>query len=340
MSRIPVQKLQVNQNVDQVFAVADCQFAVTKVGKPYARLRLGDSSGTVAGIFWDIPDPMAKALRESGFVRVKGSVQTYRDELQVNVDSIDPVELGADEARDFMPATDKDVDVLWQRLVEIMGAIENEHLSQFVGTIIADERLVQAIKNAPAAVQMHHAYLGGLLEHTLSMAECALKLCEHYTELNRDLLLAGVLIHDIGKVREFSCETGIGYSDAGRLVGHIAIGVSIVEEKARSVEGFPPVLEDLLKHYVLSHHGEAQYGAIRSPMTAEAIALHYMDNLDAKLAAFRKAAREPGSGNGNWTAYQRMFESYLYRGDVLGADGPAEGGGKDTGRSGGGIGLF
>ncbi len=335
MSRIPIERLQVNQAVDQVFAVRDCQFAMTKTGKPYARLRLGDSTGTVAGIFWDIPDPMAKALRESGFIRVRGAVETYRDELQIKLDSIDPVELGADEARDFLPTTDKDVDALWERLVEILGIIENEHLSQFVGKIVADDRLVQAIKHAPAAVQMHHAYIGGLIEHTLSMAECALKLCEHYTELNRDLLLTGVLIHDIGKVREFSCETGIGYSDAGRLVGHIAIGVSIVEEKARQVEGFPAVLEDLLKHYVLSHHGEAEFGAIRSPMTAEAIALHYIDNLDAKLECFRKAAAEPGMEESNWTSYQRMFESYLYKGDALAAaekrQGAAGGGrGKDA----------
>ena len=162
------------------------------------------------------------------------------------------------------------------------------------------------------------------------MAEAALKLCEHYQQLDRDLLLVGVLIHDIGKVDEFCYQTEINYSDAGRLVGHIAIGVSLLEEKVADVEGFPKALVDVLKHYILSHHGMPEFGAVRRPMTAEAIVLHYLDNIDAKLEAFfRTVSEEPGMKN-NWTPYQKMFEGYLYKGDIFAeGSGPAEEG-KET----------
>lgn len=329
MPRIPVNEIREGDSVDQVFMVRDCRFLTTRKGQPFASLRLGDETGVIGGIFWDLPEDAAQLLRKSRYVRAKGVVGTYQNAPQVNIELVHDAQLTPEEAREFLPQSGHDVEKLFARLVEIMGGICDPHLSALAEAVLTDEALSGALKAAPAAVTMHHAYVGGLLEHTLSMAEAALRVCEHYTVLNRDLLLAGVLIHDIGKVREFSYEEAIEYSDAGRLVGHIGIGISIVEEMARGIEGFPEALLDVLKHYILSHHGVPEYGAIRAPMTAEALALHYIDNLDAKLSAFVKAVEDPAAKGLNWTAWQKMFESYLYRGDPFASVGSEGQEGKD-----------
>ncbi len=321
MPHMPVNELKEGDRVDQVFLVRECRFLTTRKGQLFAAMRLGDATGVIAGIYWDLGEDAAQVLRKARYVRIQGLVGTYQNAPQVIVDSLEEAEISAEEAREMLPSTQSDVDELFERMAAIMGTIQHAHLRAFAGAILDDDELARAFRNAPAATQMHHACIGGLIEHTLSMAEAALKLCEHYTALNRDLLLVGVLIHDIGKVREFSYDEAIEYSDAGRLVGHVAIGISLVEQKARSIEGFPPRLLDLLKHYILSHHGVPEFGAIRSPMTAEALALHYIDNLDAKLAAFAGAVADPAAEGSNWTPYQRMFESYLYKGDPFAAAG-------------------
>jgi len=319
MPRIPVNEIKEGDSVDQVFMVRDCRFLTTRKGQPFATLRLGDQTGVIAGIFWDLPEDAAELLRSCRYVRAKGVVGTYQNAPQITVELIQNANLTPEEAREFLPQTQQDVETLFARLVEIMGAISDPFLSAFTNAVLADEQLSAALKAAPAAVTMHHAYVGGLLEHTVSMAEAALKLCEHYTFLNRELLLTGVLIHDIGKVHEFAYEDAIEYSDSGRLVGHTGIGISIVEQIARGIEGFPPALLDVLKHYILSHHGVPEFGAVRAPMTAEALVLHYIDNMDAKLAAFTEAVGDPAVEGLNWTPWQKMFEGYLYKGDPLGS---------------------
>lgn len=343
MARTSVRELTDGLRVDELFLVRDCQFGNTKKGQPYARLRLGDASGTIGAIFWDIPGAAADAVRQNKFLTVRGSVRTYQGALQVNIESVRAADVPPEKQGDFLPTTEADVDELFARIEEIMAEVSNPHLSGFVNAFFADEKLVAALRTAPAAVQMHHACIGGLLEHTVSMAEAALALSGHYDFLDRGLLLVGVLIHDIGKIEEFNYDGGIAYSDPGRLVGHIVIGIGIIERVAASVEGFPKALLDVLKHYILSHHGVPEFGAIRSPMTAEALALHYIDNLDAKLSAYQRAVDEPVAAGSNWTAYQKMFEGYLYRGDPLAeAAGQDEGTGDDTGVRGGadGPGLF
>lgn len=320
MSRIPVNELKDGDPVEQVFVVRECQFNVTKKGQPYARLQLGDYSGIIAGIYWAVPDAAAALLRASRFVRVKGFVRVYQGALQVNVETLTEAPLETVDVGDFLPRADIDIDERFARLKKIMGQVENPHLAALVKAFFADEALCGKLKKAPAASMMHHAYVGGLLEHTTSMAEAALKLSEHYTDLNTELLLVGVLIHDIGKTEEFAYETDIDYSDAGRLVGHVAIGLSLLERLASEIEAFPKALLDVLRHFILSHHGIAEFGAIRRPATAEALALHYLDNLDAKLAAFYKATSEPATPGNNWTQFQRMFDGMLYKGDVFAAE--------------------
>lgn len=284
-------------------------------------------------MLWDVGDAAKAVLTQSKYVNVKGAVGTYNNAPQLTVQLVEAAPADKVNAADFLPVTDKDVAAMFKRLKVIMAMVENKQLVELVRAIFTDKELCEKIKRAPAAVTMHHAYIGGLLEHTTSMAEAALRLCEHYTGLNRDLLLVGTLIHDIGKVDEFAYESSLEYSDEGRLIGHISIGLSMIEKKAAGIEGFPRELLDLLRHYILSHHGVPEFGAIRQPMTAEAVALHYIDNLDAKLAAFWKATSEHPVAGESWTAYQKMFEGYLYRKDVVGGNG-GQGNGETSGAAG------
>ena len=315
--RIPINQMRPYDTIDQAFIVKDRQFGTTKAGQPFAKVMLADATGGIMGMLWDVTDAAKAALVQSKYVVVKGTVGTYNNAPQLTVQFVEAAPQDKINVADFLPTTDKDVQALFKRLKVIMAMVENKHLIELVRAVFTDKELCDKFRRAPAAVQMHHAYIGGLLEHTLSMAEAALKLCEHYATLKRELLLVGVLVHDIGKVDEFSYETSIEYSDVGRLVGHIAIGISMLEKKAAAIGGFPQELLDVLKHYILSHHGQAEFGAIRQPMTAEALALHYIDNLDAKLAAFWKATAEHPVPGESWTAYQKMFEGYLYRKDIF-----------------------
>ncbi len=341
--RIPVNQLRPTDTVEQVFMVKDRQFGTTSKGQPFAKLVLSDATGSIAGMLWDIPDAAKAALETSKYVSVRGSVGTYNNSPQLTVQWLDATAADKVDVADFLPTTDKDIAAMFKRLKTMLATVSNPHLVEFVRAIFTDKELCDKLKRAPAASMMHHAYIGGLLEHTVSMAEAAVKLCEHYTALNRDLLLVGVLIHDIGKVDEFAYESSIEYSDAGRLVGHIAIGISIVERKCVGIEGFPQGLLDILKHFILSHHGVPEFGAIRQPMTAEAIALHYIDNIDAKLSAFWKATSEHPVAGDTWTSYQKMFEGYLYRKDIFADNTGAERGGaagNDTAQKPGGSTLF
>lgn len=331
--RIPVNQLRPYDNLEQVFMVKDRQFGTTKAGQPFAKIVLSDATGSIMAMLWDVGDAAKAVLTQSKYVSVKGTVGTYNNAPQLTVQGVEAAPPDKVNAADFLPVTDKDVAAMFKRLKVIMAMVENKNLVELIRSIFTDKELCEKLKRAPAAVTMHHAYIGGLLEHTTSMAEAALKLCEHYTSLNRDLLLVGVLIHDIGKVDEFAYESSIEYSDEGRLVGHISIGLSMIEKKAAGIEGFPRDIIDLLRHYILSHHGVPEFGAIRQPMTAEALALHHIDNLDAKLAAFWKATSEHPVAGESWTAYQKMFEGYLYRKDVFGGNG-GQGNGEPAGGAG------
>ncbi len=315
--RIPVNQLRPGDIVDQVFIVRDRQFNTTKAGQPFAKVELGDCTGKIGGIYWDVPPAAMSVLEATKYVTVRASVTTYQNALQLKLDTLGAAPPESVNVEDFLPTTSHDIPEMFKELKRILAQVTNPWLVELVRAIFTDKDICDRLKRAPAASAMHHAYIGGLLEHTTSMAQVAMRVCEHYTWINRDLLLVGVLIHDLGKIHEFDYEDSIGYSDAGRLVGHIGIGISIVENKAREIEGFPQALLDVLRHYILSHHGVPEFGAIRQPMTGEAIALHYIDNLDAKLAAFFKATTEHPVASDNWTAYQKMFETYLYRGNVL-----------------------
>jgi len=215
---------------------------------------------------------------------------------------------------DFLPASEHDVDEMEQQLRKILRKVEDPHLIKLLAAFFNDAEFMAAFKQCPAAVAFHHAYLGGLLEHTLSLAKLASRIAPDYPALRGDLLLVGVFVHDIGKTRELEWTRGFQYTDEGGLIGHLVMGAAMVEDKAKTVPDFPRELLNSIKHLILSHHGEYEFGSPKLPVTVEAVALHYIDNLDAKIHAFQKAINEARDASSNWTQFNRMFERRLFRG--------------------------
>ena len=255
-----------------------------------------------------------KALDGADFVRVSGRVEVYQNSLQLVITTIRRVPDENVSVEDFLPRTEQDVDELSEKLLKIAATVQNRHLRQLLDAFLNDEEFVRRLKACPAAVSYHQPYLGGLLEHTVSVVEMADYLASRYTKLDRELLLTGAILHDIGKIEELTWTKAFNYTDRGKLVGHLILAVEMIRERVHEIEDFPPHLYDLLSHLVLSHHGEYEWGSPKLPMTAEAIALHYLDNLDAKLEASTRIIEADRLTESNWTEYSRMFSRQLYRG--------------------------
>ena len=300
-------------NVHDVF-VANCkQLAHKKDGDPYLIIDLVDRSGHMKAVAWDNVKTMNEAFTAGDYVEVKGNVVEYRGALQVVVQKLDRIDPADVDARDFLPATERDVDQMLDRLVLMTQGVKNPYLSKLLAAFFGDKDFVDRFKVAPAAKRMHHAYLGGLLEHTLSVARLIQAVADHYKGIDSDLLLAGGILHDIGKVHEFSYETHIDYSDAGRLLNHIVIGVEMLEKNIAGIEGFPENLALLLKHMIVSHHGTRDFGSPEPPKTLEAVILYYLDELDAKVTAVR-AFMEADNSDDSWTSYHGVLDRFFFKG--------------------------
>jgi 3'-5' exoribonuclease len=305
--------LKAGVSVDDIFVARDKQLANKKNGEPYLTLTIVDRSGGIKGVVWDNVKLISKGFATGDYVRLKGNVSQYRDTLQLVVRHIEPVDVDQIDARDFLPATDRDVDQMFDQLIQISKTVENKHLAALLDAFFSDESFFPLFKKAPAAKKMHHAYLGGLLEHTLSIVRLSQTISGHYKGVDSDLLIAGGVLHDIGKVHELLYETHIDYSDSGRLLSHIVIGVEMLEKKIATIHGFPEELSVLLKHMVISHHGTREFGSPEPPKTLEAIILYYLDDLDAKVTGVRSFmdAEDPEAP---WTSYHRLMERFFYRG--------------------------
>ncbi|MDY6955055.1 MAG: HD domain-containing protein [Thermodesulfobacteriota bacterium] len=308
-----VNTMTAGQKIDDIFVARDKQQASKKDGAPYLTLVLADRSGDVTAVVWDNVQAVNKAFAKGDYVKVRGNVGEYRERLQVvvrHLERADPTEV---DAKDFLPATERDVNQMLDRLIQISQTVENEHLSRLLAAFFEDKTFVDLFKTAPAAKKMHHAYLGGLLEHTLSIVLLIQALSGHYKGVDTDLLIAGGILHDIGKVYEFSYETHIDYSDAGRLLNHIVIGVEMLERKIASLKDFPEDLTLLLKHMIVSHHGTRDFGSPEPPKTLEAIILNYLDDMDAKVSAVR-TFMEKEDPEATWTSYHRVLDRFFYKG--------------------------
>jgi 3'-5' exoribonuclease len=286
-----------SKNFDAYFLVLHKQTRTTKTNKPYLNLILGDKTGQVEGRIWDPGDSrIAKEFDRGDIVKVRGCVSRFDDRLQMKVEYLRRAAAGEVEKTDMLPCTICDVDELWQKLLGFVESFTDPHLKQLLNTLLADSGLAQAYREAPAAKQLHHAWLGGLLEHVVSLLTLADRVAPHYPVLHRDLLLTGVVLHDIGKVRELAWDIGFEYTVEGTLLGHIEMGLELVGKTIDGLADFPPRLRTLVLHMILSHHGKLEFGSPKLPMIPEALVLNFIDDLDAKMQAvaseFEKSTRE------------------------------------------------
>ncbi len=310
---------------DQVFMIASKDLRTTNNGSLYIHAVLADKTGQLLSRAWQATEEQYKAMPDGGFMRFRGRTESYKGHLQFIIDGMKEIDLEKVNIADFMPATDRDVDEMWEQVKTILRTIQDRDLLEVIKLFVQDEQLVARFKRAPAAVTMHHAYVGGLLEHTLNLLELAQVVIPRYPELSLDLVLAGLFLHDLGKTEELQYDTNFQYTDQGQLLGHIVHCVIWIEEKAKAIaeatgKPFPEDKKWALQHVVLSHHGEYEFGSPKLPAMPEAIAIHYLDNLDAKVFQCLAAIKNAKDEDSNWTEYVRALERRIYKGDVFGKE--------------------
>jgi len=309
-----VNELKPGQEVDQVFLIRSKQIRTARNGSRYFTADLCDATGNVPARMWDASEVLLEALAEANFVRVRGRVELYREQTQVILASIRPAPQEEIDLERFLPHSPYDPQERLQKLKDLAESITNPHLQALLRAFFDDDEFVGRLTRCPAAVAYHHATIGGLIEHTASTAELAELICQQYPQVNRDMLMTGVILHDIGKTRELAYEQAFTYTVHGELVGHVVSGVLMIEDRVREMPDFPPELLDELRHVILSHHGEYEFGSPKLPMTREALALHYLDNLDAKMEAVTRAVEDTSAGDESWTEQLRMLRRRFYRG--------------------------
>jgi len=311
---IRIQEIRDGQQVEGHFLVKEMGRGETKAGKPYLMLIVMDATGELAGRVWDNADQLLPECPVGAVVGLSAKAESYKGVMQLKIDTLKRVDPATVDPADFLPTTPGDIKAMTRELAAIADGVENPYLRELLLAFLKDRRFMAAFKAAPAAKAMHHAYVGGLLEHTLAIARLANQVCDLYPTLDRSLLLAGVLLHDIGKIREFdTAKIPADYSDTGRLVGHMVLGIGMIDERITTIKGFPPDLAARLKHLILSHHGSHEFGSPVLPMMIEAFVLHFLDNLDAKIAYFdRLGSQTQGGDSYQWSDYQRNLERFLY----------------------------
>lgn len=315
-----------SERIGGVFSIANAQLGRTKTDKPYLKCLIGDKTGSVSARMWSIDEGLFGRLPTDGFVWLEGETQTYQGEVQLIIQSIDPTDPSPDQMTELLPSTDKNVDEMFDEVIKLLATLEHPAMKALAKVYLEDERLMADFKVAPAAKMMHHAYLGGLLEHTLQLMNLADVVCPLYPKINRDLVLMGLFLHDLGKTRELIYDRTFGYSDRGELIGHIVDGAIMLHDKAQQMMSatgtrLPPGALTVLQHIILSHHTLPEYGAAKTPSTPEAILVACLDNLDAKTTIACEGARpnnEPEFDlGGNFTQRLWALDTKLFRPDPL-----------------------
>lgn len=298
---------------DRVFDIYLCKFkqsAVTKNGKPYDNVILQDKTGTIDAKIWDPNNAGICEFDALDYVEVYGEVNSFQGALQVNVKRVRKCQEEEYDPADYLPVSSKNIELMYTELMEYISSVKNKYLKELLEELLVkDESLAAAFKKSSAAKSVHHGFVGGLLEHTLSVVKLCDYYCTAYPVLNRDLLLTAAMCHDIGKTKELSLFPANDYTDEGQFLGHIIIGTEMVGEKIRQIPGFPTSLASQLKHCILAHHGEYEYGSPKKPAIIEAVALNFADNTDAKIQTFTELLQ--GTKETGWLGYNRLFESNL-----------------------------
>jgi 3'-5' exoribonuclease len=320
-----VSDLQDGQAVTSLFLVGVKEIRTSqRSGKSWLELALRDRTGSIPAKMWDNFEALAKTFETDDVVQIRGRVKLYNGQKEMTLEQIVPAAVRDYDLSDFLAHTKHDVEKLYAELGAAVATVKNPWIKRLLESVVNDPAIVPKLKRAPAAMSMHHAFVGGLLEHTVSLVGLGRAVAERYPELDADVLLAGIVLHDIGKIDELSYERATSYTTAGRLLGHITIGTLLVREKIRAIPGFPEPLAILIEHLILSHHGTYEFGSPSLPQTREAIALHFLDDMDSKMAAMRTTL-EGASGSEEWTERNPALHRALLRTDKFLA-------GEDAGR--------
>jgi len=297
-----VSDLSTEQAITSFFLVHEKEIRNTRAGKTFLRLELGDRSGAIEAVMWDQFEAAAKDIGRDDIVKVQARVEIYRNKPQLSLQNLRRAKPEEVDLADFLPHTKEDVGKLWAQLLEYANSIGNPWLKKLVNGIIGDPAIAARYKRAPAAKVMHHAYLGGLLEHVVGLCQLAKQVAAHYPELNADLLMTAAILHDVGKLDELCYDRAIGYTTEGQLLGHIVMELETVSKAMDAIEGFPANLKTVVQHLLISHHGQYEFGSPKLPMIREAMVFHYLDDMDSKMAAVR-AALAADSGEEEWSSY-------------------------------------
>jgi 3'-5' exoribonuclease len=294
---------QENKIITSSFVVASKQVKAKKNGEPYLALILADRSGQIEAKMWDNVDEFILAFEQDDFLKVKGLVNKYKNRFQLTIHKLRRMDEGDIDFTDYLPKTTKDIGELWRTLTEFVATFQNPHLKSLVELFIADPEIAERYRSAPAAKTLHHAYIGGLLDHVVSLFRSCDLMSRNYPQVNRDLLLTGAFLHDIGKIQELTYNRAFSYSTRGQLLGHMIIELEMLQAKLAKLPGFPEELKTLLEHMIISHHGQYDFGSPKLPMFSEALMLHYLDDLDSKMEAMRAHFEREAELEGPWTSY-------------------------------------
>ena len=316
-----INQLQPNVVYTTSFVVLHKDIRQKKTGEPYLSLILGDKTGELDGKMWDNVEEVMDTFERDDFVKVKGLLQIFHNRPQLTIHKMRRLEEHEIDFIDYFPSSERDPGEMWAELRGMISRMANPHLRGLLEALLDDPEIASRYRVSPAAKHIHHAYLGGLLEHVLSLANLARPVSAHYPEIDGDLLLAGVVLHDIGKIYELTYERGFGYSGEGQLLGHMAIALRMIADKLHGLPDFPPRLRSLIEHMVLSHHGQLEFGSPKLPQFPEAIALHYIDDLDSKLECMRASIKRDRLADGCFTGYVPSLERMVLKKDAY-LDGP------------------
>ncbi len=308
-----ISDLREGEIIESVYLVREKSFDTTKNGNPYISLELSDRTGMVDCRKWDALKSLFDSFIVDDFVKIRGKVEFYRNYPQFKLDSIERVEEKSVDLSLYVPVSDKNRDRMFKDFLSEMESIKNPYIKILIRGMFSDKDISEKFKTAPAASDFHHPYIGGLLEHTLACVELAKMIASKYEDINIDLLLCGTALHDIGKIEELAYKRSFYYTDKGRLIGHIVLGANIVSAAIDKIPDFPEELKNLILHIILSHHGEHEWGSPKRPMCFEAIILHHIDNLDAKINGFRHFVKTYNDLDSSWTKHSKMFGEFLYK---------------------------
>ena len=308
-----IETLREGERINEIYLCESKQAALTKSGKPYDNVLLQDKTGTLDAKIWDPGSVGIDEFDALDYIAVTGDVTSFQGNLQLSIKRVRKVGEGEYEPENYLPVSDKDIDEMYQEMMGYIASVKNPYLSRLLHMFFDDADFAKAFKFHSAAKSVHHGFVGGLLEHTVSVTRNCNYFAQNYPFLNRDLLLTAAMFHDIGKLKELSTFPANDYTDAGQLLGHIMIGAEWIGEKIREIDGFPEVLANELKHCILAHHGELEYGSPKKPALVEALALSFADNLDAKMETVREVLAGVPENNLQWQGFNRLLDTNIRR---------------------------